>query len=105
MKKAYFIHTKLCPIAGLAVVLVCWYPAWGQAQGSGQARVASVSAASAATDEEREVDKQHLLAIYKALKAYEKDQGKLPDWLSDLVPKYIQDTNVLVSPYFVRTGT
>jgi hypothetical protein len=38
------------------------------------------------------------------LKSYEKDHGKLPDWLSDLTPKYIQDTNVFVSPLFRRTG-
>ena len=54
--------------------------------------------------EDHETDKQHMLAIYKAIKAYEKDNGKLPDWLSDLLPKYIQDTNLLVSPFFLRTG-
>ena len=55
------------------------------------------------TAEDHETDKQHMLAIYKAIKAYEKDNGKLPDWLSDLLPKYIQDTNLFVSPFFLRT--
>ncbi|HZR21753.1 MAG TPA: hypothetical protein VFE51_31005 [Verrucomicrobiae bacterium] len=42
--------------------------------------------------------------IYSSLKAYEKEHGRLPDWLSDLVPKYLPDSNVLVSPFFRRTG-
>lgn len=54
--------------------------------------------------EDREKDRENMLAIYGALKAYEKDVGELPDWLSDLFPKYLQDTNVLVSPQFLRTG-
>jgi hypothetical protein len=74
------------------------------ARGQGQAPRSSASIASAATGEEHEADKQNMLVIYKALKTYEKEHGKLPDWLSDLVPKYIQDTNVLVSPVFRRTG-
>ena len=64
----------------------------------------SSSVESAPTAEERETDKKNLLTIYKALKTYEKDHGKLPDWLSDLLPKYIKDTNVLVSPFYHRTG-
>ena len=65
---------------------------------------AGTPAAVVPATEEHDTDKQHMLAIYKALKAYEKDHGKLPDWLSDLLPKYIQDTNLLVSPFFLRTG-
>jgi hypothetical protein len=79
-------------------------PAWGQAQVAGQAPGPSASIGSAATSEDRDADRQNMLVIYKALKTYEKDHGKLPDWLSDLVPKYIQDTNVLVSPIFRRSG-
>ncbi len=77
----------------------------GQGPASGQAQVPSASITSAPTAEEHKTDKQNMLVIYKALKAYEKEHGKLPDWLSDLVPKYIQDTNVFVSPFFRRTGT
>ncbi|MDB6110623.1 MAG: hypothetical protein JWR69_2373 [Pedosphaera sp.] len=46
----------------------------------------------------------HLLEIEKAIRAYEKDNHALPNWLSDLVPKYIADTNVLVCPVTQRTG-
>jgi len=71
---------------------------------SRQASRPSTSIASDATAEEHDTDKQNMLAIFKALKSYEKDHGKFPGWLSDLVPKYIQDTNVFVSPLFRRTG-
>jgi hypothetical protein len=73
-------------------------------QSLGQSPTQPSSAESAPTAAERESDKKNLLTIYKALKAYEKEHGKLPDWLSDLVPKYILDTNVLVSPFYLRTG-
>jgi peroxiredoxin len=32
---------------------------------------------------------ENLKKIYAAIKQYEKDKGKLPDWLSDLVPNYL----------------
>jgi hypothetical protein len=79
-------------------------PAQGQTPASGQATARSDAVASSPTAEEHDTDKQNMLAIYKALKAYQADHGKLPDWLSDLVPKYLADTNVLVSPFFRRTG-
>jgi hypothetical protein len=79
-------------------------PAWSQDQSPVQSARPSASTPSAPTSEDHDADKQNMLIIYKALKSYEKDRGKLPDWLSDLVPKYIQDTNVFVSPYFRRTG-
>jgi hypothetical protein len=77
-------------------------PSPGRSQG--QAPRPSASIASAPTAEEHETDKQNMLLIYKALRAYEKDHGKLPDWLSDLAPKYVHDSNVLSSPFFRRTG-
>jgi hypothetical protein len=46
----------------------------------------------------------HLLQIEKAIQAYQKDNHTLPDWLSDLVPKYIADTNLLICPVTRRTG-
>jgi hypothetical protein len=78
----------------------------GRCHGQAPTRVprSASSVDSAPTADEREADRKNLLTIYKALKAYEKERGKLPDWLSDLVPKYIQDTNVLVSPFYQRTG-
>jgi 5-hydroxyisourate hydrolase-like protein (transthyretin family) len=43
-------------------------------------------------------DKEHMLAIWKALMDYKKAHGKLPDYLSDLVPEYLPDKSVLMSP-------
>lgn len=49
-------------------------------------------------DKTKVTDKEHMLAIWKALMAYQKAKGKLPDYLSDLVPEYLPDKSVLVSP-------
>jgi hypothetical protein len=46
----------------------------------------------------------NLQTIYKAIQAYEHDHGALPNWLSDLVPKYLPDTNTLICPVSRRTG-
>src|ERR1041385_6566175 len=54
--------------------------------------------------EERDTDRQHLQRIYKAISAYYKDHHDLPDWLSDLVPKYLPDANDPISPVEKRTG-
>jgi hypothetical protein len=88
----------------LGVLIAAYSLARGQAQDSGQAARSSGAIVSQASAEEHDADKQNMLVIYKALKSYEKEHGKLPDWLSALMPKYIQDTNVLVSPLFLRTG-
>ncbi len=55
-------------------------------------------------DQELEIDKQHLRLIYKAIQAYRQQHGDLPNWLSDLVPGFLPDTNVLMSPVELRTG-
>ncbi|MBM3236727.1 tetratricopeptide repeat protein [Candidatus Poribacteria bacterium] len=42
---------------------------------------------------------ENLRAIGKAIEAYKADhKGELPNWLSDLYPKYLQDTNLLLCP-------
>src|SRR4051812_26288348 len=41
---------------------------------------------------------EHLKAIGKALAAYERDHGKLPDQLSDLFPKYVTDKTIFHCP-------
>jgi hypothetical protein len=48
--------------------------------------------------------KANLQKIYEAIKAYEKDHKDLPNWLSDLVPDYLADVNVLTCPVCKRTG-
>lgn len=51
------------------------------------------------------IDKQHLRTIFEAIQAYKQDHaGAVPDWLSDLVPKYLADTNTLCSPIERRSG-
>ena len=45
-----------------------------------------------------EVCTQNLLAVGKAIEAYQKEQGDFPVWLSDLHPKHLTDSNVLICP-------
>ncbi len=53
---------------------------------------------------EKEECYTNLERIYAAILAYRKDHGQMPDWLSDLVPHYLSDTNCLVCPALARTG-
>lgn len=59
---------------------------------------------STSIKQEREIDKRNLQTIYQAILAYYRDNKDLPNWLSDLVPKYLPDAGVLVSPVEKRTG-
>ena len=45
-----------------------------------------------------EICTQNLLAMGKAIEAYEKEHGDFPAWLSDLYPKYLTDANVFICP-------
>jgi len=54
--------------------------------------------------QEREACIKNLKQIYAAIQAYELDHKDLPNWLSDLVPQYLADANVLVCPVCRRTG-
>ena len=45
-----------------------------------------------------------LTKMFAAVKAYQKVHGDTPDWLSDLVPTYLADTNILVCPAARRTS-
>jgi protocatechuate 3,4-dioxygenase beta subunit/thiol-disulfide isomerase/thioredoxin len=56
------------------------------------------------TAAEKEIDKRQMRQVFDAIRAYERDHGKLPDWLADLVPEYLKDPAVLVSPVEIRTG-
>ena len=47
---------------------------------------------------------RQLQTVYQAIQAYRQDHKDLPNWLSDLVPKYIANTNVLICPVTRRTG-
>lgn len=53
---------------------------------------------------EREDCIKNLKVIYDAIQAYQMDHHDIPDWLSDLVPQYLGDPNVLICPVCKRTG-
>jgi hypothetical protein len=54
--------------------------------------------------QEKETCTANLKTLYAAIQAYERDHKDLPNWLSDLVPQYLPDTNVLICPVCRRTG-
>src|SRR5438876_99253 len=52
----------------------------------------------------RESCQINLTRIYDALAQYRERHNTLPTWLSDLVPEFISDRDVLVCPYIKKTG-
>jgi hypothetical protein len=68
----------------------------------GQTNTAAGGAGQAA--EEKEACTRNLKVIYEAIQAFQGDHHDLPNWLSDLVPQYLPDANVLVCPVCRRTG-
>ncbi len=54
--------------------------------------------------EEKAACIQNLKIIYEAIRTYQTDHKDLPNWLSDLVPQYLPDANLLVCPVCRRTG-
>jgi len=54
--------------------------------------------------EEKEACTRNLKVIYDAIQSYQYDHKDLPNWLSDLVPDYLSDPNVLICPVCRRTG-
>jgi hypothetical protein len=68
------------------------------------AQVAADPDAAKQAEEERQECVQNLKAIYQAVEVYQLEHKDLPNWLSDLVPKYIADPNLLVCPVCRRTG-
>ncbi len=47
----------------------------------------------------REICAQHLRDISEAIQEYKLDHGDVPDWLSDLYPRYLQDPDILICPH------
>ena len=64
----------------------------------------SVTGPAALAAEEKEACTRNLKVIYDAIQAYQFDHKDLPNWLSDLVPDYLTDGNVLICPFCRRTG-
>lgn len=54
--------------------------------------------------QEKEACIKNLKTIYTAVQAYQLKHKDLPNWLSDLVPDYLPDNNVLICPVCRRTG-
>ncbi|MDB6019731.1 MAG: hypothetical protein JWR19_4220 [Pedosphaera sp.] len=54
--------------------------------------------------DERDACISNLKVIYDAIQAYQMDNKAVPNWLSDLVPQYLSDANVLICPSCRRTG-
>ena len=77
------------------------------AAGLALAAAAQTVPAAGSTDqalEEKEACTKNLKAIYEAIQAFETEHNDLPNWLSDLVPQYLADMNVLMCPVCRRTG-
>jgi len=47
---------------------------------------------------------RQLNTIHSALQEYQRQNGRLPVWLSDLVPDFIQEREILVCPYVRNSG-
>jgi hypothetical protein len=71
---------------------------------AGLAPVAARAQEANEAAQEKEVCIRNLKQIYEAMQAYRRDHKELPNWLSDLVPKYLKDPSVLVCPVTRRTG-
>ena len=54
--------------------------------------------------EEKAACRKNLRTIYGAVQAFQEERRDLPNWLSDLVPQYLDDANVLMCPVCRRTG-
>ena len=89
------IMKKIKRVFGVAVVL-------SLIAGGGAFALRAQEANQAA--QEKDVCIRNLKEIYEAIQAYRRDHKDLPNWLSDLVPKYLKDPAMLVCPVSRRTG-
>src|SRR5258708_1970312 len=89
---------KSLTVVALGATLLAAHPSSALAQTNSEAP------ASGLAGEEKEGCIKNLKVIYEAIQAYQLDHKDLPNWLSDLVPQYLSDPNVLVCPVCRRTG-
>ena len=85
---------------GLAVAGGLLHPSWGTAAEDDGAKTEYYSTDPAFREECR----LRLGRIHEAILKYQKEHKALPRWLSDLVPEYVNDPNVLVCPYVHKSG-
>jgi hypothetical protein len=90
-------------LACCAIVSLAWFSLTGLHVSAAPSADSPAPSASLAA-EEKEACMRNLRQIYAAIQAYRADHKDLPNWLSDLVPQYLQDANVLVCPACRRTG-
>ncbi len=64
----------------------------------------SETATAASAQQERDECARNLQSINQAILKYRKDKKDVPVWLSDLVPDYLDDPNLLTCPVTRRTG-
>ncbi len=89
-KKAHYMKaTKTCSV--LAVASMFWL-------------ATPARSAEAAPSEDKEECTKQLKTVYEAIQSYRREHKDLPDWLSDLAPNYLADTNLLICPITRRTG-
>jgi thiol-disulfide isomerase/thioredoxin len=82
----------------IAVTASCLWPDPVAGEATNQAAAAALAVG------EKEACLKNLKQIYEAIQAYRKDHKQLPDWLSDLVPKYLAAPAVLTCTVTTRTG-
>ncbi len=86
-----------------AVIFAIWFLVIGQCAATA-AEVKGTQPPAGLAQQEKEACTANLKAIYLAIEAYQADRKDLPEWLSDLVPRYLRDPNLLVCPVCRRTG-
>ena len=70
-----------------------------------QAQKSSADLEAAQNQKNIDICTQNLLTLGKALETYQKAHGDLPDWLSELYPKYLPDADLLLCPADEMGGT
>ena len=89
-------------VAGLRAVLLLMLMGASSLPVQAQADASATEAKLAADEKEGCI--RNLKVIYDAIQTYRTDHKDIPNWLSDLVPQYIPDANVLTCPVCKRTG-
>lgn len=60
--------------------------------------------ADSSAPEAKQLCWKNLLRIDAAIRAYRAQKKEVPNWLSDLVPEFLDDANILICPVTKRTG-
>ena len=91
-------------IAQWLIILMAGTVMAAESPTNASAKTAPARKASTRAAEEKKACTKNLKAIYDAIQAFQADHQDLPNWLSDLVPQYLDDANVLICPVCRRTG-